>query len=75
MINGYSIPSLTTIGLLFGGSIAAFGTAVWFIVTAETDYETNSFPPLLIGMILLVVALALFALRAINLRQGPTPPA
>ena len=74
-MTAYSIPSLTAIGLLFGGSIAAFSFALWLIVKAEVDYEINSFPLLLAGMVLLFIALALFALRVINQRHGTTPPA
>ena len=74
-MTAYSIPSLTAIGLLFGGSIAAFSFALWLIVKAEADYEINSFPLLLAGMVLLFIALALFALRVINQRHGTTPPA
>jgi hypothetical protein len=73
-MTAYSIPSLKTIGLLSAGGIAALGFAAWLIITGDTDYEINSFPPLLGGMILLVIALALFVLRAINLRFGTTPP-
>ena len=73
-MTAYSIPSLTTIGLLFAGGIAALGAAVWLIVTGDADYEINSFPPLLGGMILLVIASVLFALRLINQRHGTTPP-
>lgn len=72
-MTAYSIPSLKAIGLPFGGAIAAFSVAAWLIVTGDTDYEINSFPPLLIGMILLFTALALFALRVINQRY-PAPP-
>jgi hypothetical protein len=73
-MTAYSIPSLKTIGILLTGAVAAFGTAAWFIVAGNVDYEINSFPPLLVGMILLFIALALFALRLINRRYGTTPP-
>ena len=73
-MTAYSIPSLKAIGLPFGGAIVAFGIAAWLIVMGDTDYEINSYPPLLAGMILLFTALALFALRLINQRYGTTPP-
>ena len=66
--------SLKSIGLLSGGALVAFGIAAWLIVTGDTDYEINSYPPLLVGMILLFTALALFALRVINQRYGTTLP-
>ena len=74
MINGYSIPSLTAIGLLFGGSISSFGIAGWLIAKAEADSEISSFLLLLAGMVLLVIALVLLALRVMNQRHGTTPP-
>jgi hypothetical protein len=73
-MTAYSIPSLVTIGLLFASGIAALGAAAWFIITGDADYEIMSFPPLLGGMILLVIAAVLFALRLINQRHGTTPP-
>jgi tellurite resistance protein TehA-like permease len=73
-VTAYSIPSLTTIGVLFGGAIAAFGAAAWLIAQGAEDYEINSFPLILVGMIALFIALALFALRVINRRHGTTPP-
>jgi hypothetical protein len=73
-MTAYSIPSLTTIGLLFAGGLAAVGAAVWIVAAGDTDYEINSFPPLLGGMILLMIAFVLFALRLINQRHGTTPP-
>ena len=72
-MTAYSIPSLKSIGLLFGGALVGFGIAAWLIVTGDTDYEVNSYPPLLVGMILLFTTLALFALRVINQRY-PAPP-
>jgi hypothetical protein len=73
-MNAYSIPSLKTIGLLIVAAVAAFSVAAWLTAAGDTDYEINSFPPLLVGMILLFIALALFALRVINQRFGTTPP-
>ena len=73
-MTAYSIPSLKAIGLLFGGALVGFGIAAWLIVTDDTDYEVNSYPPLLVGMILLFTALALFALRVINQRYPAPPP-
>ena len=72
-MTAYSIPSLKALGLLFGGAVVAFAAAAWLIVAGDADYEINSYPPLLIGMILLFTALALLALRVINQRY-PTPP-
>jgi hypothetical protein len=72
-MTAYSIPSLKSISLLFGGALVGFGIAAWLIVTGDTDYEINSYPPLLVGMILLFTALALFVLRVINQRY-PSPP-
>ncbi len=73
MMTGYSIPSLKTIGVLFGCAIALFIVTAWFVMTGDADYEVNRFPPLLVGLILLFIALILFALRAINQRY-PAPP-
>jgi len=46
-----------------------FIAAPWLIAGGDADYGMYSFPPLLIGMVLLFMALALLALRAINRRQ------
>ena len=73
-MNGYSIPSLKTIGLLIAAAVVAFGAASWITAAGGTDYEINSFLLLLVGMILLFIALALFVLRFINQRFGTTPP-
>ena len=72
-MTAYSIPSLKSIGVLCVGAVVGFGIAAWLIITGDTDYEVNSYPPLLVGMILLFTALALFALRVINQRY-PAPP-
>jgi hypothetical protein len=73
-MNAYSIPSLKSIGILIAGAVAAFGAAAWLTNAGDADSEINGFPPLLVGMILLFIALALFTLRVINQRFGTTPP-
>ena len=71
MMTAYSIPSLKTIGVLSGGAIAALIAAAWLIVTGDADDAIYSYLPLLGGMVLLMIALALFALRVINQRLSP----
>jgi hypothetical protein len=73
MMDAYSVPSLKTIGLLFGGAIALFIASAWLTAQGAEDHELYSFPALLFGMILMVIALVLFALRTLN-RRHPTPP-
>jgi urea transporter len=59
---------MKTIGILSGCAVLLFIAAAWLIAGGDTDYGMYSFPPLLIGMVLLFMALALLALRAINRR-------
>jgi urea transporter len=74
MMSPDEVPRTKTIGILSGCAILLFVISAWLIVWAGEDYGMYGFPPLLIGIVLAFMALALIALRAINLRQGPTPP-
>jgi heme/copper-type cytochrome/quinol oxidase subunit 1 len=68
MMSPDEVPRVKTIGILSGCAALLFIAAAWLIAGGDTDYGMYSFPPLLIGMVLLFMALALFALRAINRR-------
>ena len=74
MMSPDEVPRTKTIGILSGCAILLFAVSAWLIVWAGEDYGMYGFPPLLIGMVLLFMALALLTLRAINRRQNPTPP-
>ena len=74
MMSPDEVPRVKTIGILSGCAALLFIAAAWLIAGGDADYGMYSFPPLLIGMVLLFMALALLALRAINRRQNPTPP-
>lgn len=79
MMSPDEVPRIKTIGILSGCAIALFIVSAWLVVWAGEDYAMYGFPPLLIGIVLLFMALALLALRAINQRQNltprdPTPP-
>jgi hypothetical protein len=69
-----AVPRVKTIGILAGFAILLLVFSAWLIVAGGEGLEMYSFPPLLIGMVLLFMALVLFVLRAINLRQDQTPP-
>jgi len=66
MMSPDQVPRVKTIGILSGCAALLFIAAAWLM--GDTDHEMYSFPPLLIGMVLLFMALALLALRAINRR-------
>ena len=70
MMSPDEVPRVKTIGILSGCAALLFIAAAW-LAGGDTDYGMYSFPPLLIGMVLLFMALALLALRAINRRQDP----
>lgn len=74
MMSPDAVPRVQTIGILSDCAVALLTISAWLILTGGADYEMHTFPPLLIGMVLLFMALALLALRAINRRQGPAPP-
>jgi len=78
MMSPDQVPRMKTIGILSGCAALLFIAAAWLIAGGDADYGMYSFPPLLIAMVLLFMALALLALRAINRRQDqrkdPTPP-
>ena len=76
MMSPDALPRMKTIGILSGCAVVLFIVSAWLILGGGEGIEMYSFPPLLIGMVLLFMALALFALRAINRqdRQDPTPP-
>jgi heme/copper-type cytochrome/quinol oxidase subunit 1 len=77
MMSPDEVPRMKTIGILSGCAALLFIAAAWLIAGGDADYGMYSFPPLLIGMVLLFMALALLALRALNRRQDrqdPTPP-
>ena len=73
MMSPDEVPRTKTIGILSGCAILLFVVSAWLIVWAGEDYGMYGFPPLLIGIVLLFMALALIALRVINQRQR-TPP-
>ena len=77
MMSPDAVPRMKTIGILSGCAVALFIVSAWLIAGGGEGIEMYSFPPLLIGMVLLFMALALLALRALNRRQDrqdPTPP-
>jgi hypothetical protein len=74
MMSHDEVPRMKTIGILSGCAVALFVVSAWLIVSGGEGIEMYSFPPLLIGMVLLFMALALLALRALNRRQDPSPP-
>ena len=71
MMSPDEVPRMKAIGILAGCAALLFIAAAWLIAGGDTDYGMYSFPPLLIGMVLLFMALALLALRAINRHQDP----
>jgi urea transporter len=73
MMSPDEVPRTKTIGILSGCVIALFIVSAWLVVGAGEDYAMYGFPPLLIGIVLLFMALALLALRVIN-RRHQTPP-
>jgi hypothetical protein len=73
MMSPDEVPRTKTIGILSGCAILLFAVSAWLIVWAGEDYGMYGFPPLLIGIVLLFMALALIALRVINQRHQ-TPP-
>ena len=73
MMSPDEVPRTKTIGILSSCAILLFAVSAWLIVWAGEDYGMYGFPPLLIGIVLLFMALALLALRAINQRHQ-TPP-
>ena len=76
MMSPDEVPRTKTIGILSGCAILLFVISAWLIVWAGEDYGIYGFPPLLIGIVLLFMALALIALRVINQRHQtpPSPP-
>jgi urea transporter len=73
MMSPDEVPRTKTIAILSGCAILFFVVSAWLIVWAGEDYGMYGFPPLLIGIVLLFMALALIALRVINQRHQ-TPP-
>ena len=73
MMSPDEVPRTKTIGILSGCAILLFVVSAWLIVWAGEDYGIYGFPPLLIGIVLSFMALALIALRAIN-QRNQTPP-
>ena len=73
MMSPDEVPRTKTIGILSGCAILLFAVSAWLIVWAGEGYDMYGFPPLLIGIVLLFMALALIALRVINQRHQ-TPP-
>ena len=73
MMSPDEVPRTKTIGILSGCAILLFVISAWLIVWAGEDYGMYGFPPLLIGIVLSFMALALIALRAIN-QRNQTPP-
>jgi urea transporter len=74
MMSPDEVPRTQTIGILSGCAILLFVVSAWLIVWAGEDYGIYGFPPLLIGIVLSFMALALIALRVIN-QRNQTPPA
>ena len=73
MMSPDEVPRTKTIGILSGCAILLFVVSAWLIVWAGEDYGIYGFPPLLIGIVLSFMALALIALRVIN-QRNQTPP-
>ena len=74
MMSPDEVPLTRTIGILSGCAILLFAVSAWLIVWAGEGYDMYGFPPLLIGIVLSFMALALIALRVIN-QRNQTPPA
>jgi uncharacterized membrane protein YkvI len=68
MMSPEAIPRMRTIGILSGCAVLLLIASAWLIVAGGAELEMYGFPPLLIGIVLLFMALALLALRAINQR-------
>lgn len=68
-----AVPRMKTIGILSGCSVLLFIVSA-LLIAGGAELGMYGFPPLLIGIVLLFMALALLALRAINQRHHPTPP-
>jgi hypothetical protein len=73
MISPDEVPRMKTIGILSGCAAVLLIGSAWLILAGGEQLEMYSFPPLLIGVVLLFMALALLALRAINLRHPSEP--
>ena len=73
MMSPDEVPRTKTIGILSGCAILLFAVSAWLIVWAGEGYDMYGFPPLLIGIVLSFMALALIALRVIN-QRNQTPP-
>ena len=74
MMSPDEVPRMKTIGILSGCAAVLLIVSAW-LIAGDADLEMYGFPPLMIGIVLLFMALALIALRALNRRPGPTPPA
>ena len=74
MMAGLANPTLKLIGILSAIAAAFLLVSACTIVWGDPDIASYAFPPLLIGLVLLFMALALLALRALNRIQDPTPP-
>ena len=69
----FANPTPQWIGGLFVAAAALFVVSAWMANSEDSDTSVFSYLPLLIGLILLFMALALLALRALN--RIPDPPA
>jgi xanthine/uracil permease len=67
-------PSSRLIGILFAVAALFLLVSAWMIVLADPNIGAYAFPPVLIGLILLFIAAALLALRALNRIQDPPQP-
>ena len=72
MMSPDEVPRVKTIGILSGCAAVLLIVSAW-LIAGDADLEMYGFPPLMIGIVLLFMALALLVLRAINLRHPSEP--
>jgi hypothetical protein len=67
----FAHPTLQWIGGLFVAAVALFVVSAWMANSADSDTSVFSYLPLLVGMMVLVIALAQLVLWALNRAQTP----
>ena len=64
-------PTLQWIGGLIAGAAVVLLVATWMINFGDEDVSAYAFTPILIGLVVLFIGLALFALWALNRVSPP----
>jgi predicted anti-sigma-YlaC factor YlaD len=67
----FANPTLQWVGGLFVAAAALFIVSAWMANSEDSDTSVFSYLPLLIGMMVLVIALAQLVLWALNRAQPP----